>query len=254
MIKAAAYLLVIVLGSSMLTSCEREIGNKVQVIAATGDIRSKMEEFRKLLGSQLNTAPGSIGGHREINWDGVPTEWLDTPLPADFFNQVGPSASAAQQRGLLYTADGGGDFEVSRANFSEINPAAAPQFKAFSGEQTFSNINGNLWDVGFQVAGKTIPASVKGFGIVFSDVDVANDSWMEFYDGNINLGRFFVPPHDASSTFSFLGVYFKDRKVTRVEVSHGSGALNSGQKDISNGGPKDLVILDDFLYDEPVSR
>ena len=254
MIKLAGYLTLIILGSLALASCEREVGNKVQVIAATGDIRSKVEEFRKLLGSQLNTTPGSTSGHREINWDGVPTELLNTPLPADFFNQVGPNASPAQQRGLLYTADGGGEFEVSRTNFSEVNPEAAPQFKAFSGEQTFSNLNGNLWDVGFQVAGKTIPASIKGFGIVFSDVDLPNDSWLEFYDGNTNLGRFFVPAHDGTSTFSFLGVYFKDRKVTRVEVSHGNGALNSGQKDISNGGPKDLVILDDFLYDEPVSR
>lgn len=254
MIKVASHLTIIVFASLVLTSCEKEVRNKVEVFTATGDIRSKMEEFRKVLGSQLNTTPGSVGGHREINWDGVPTELLNTPLPADFFNQVGQNASAAQQRGLLYTADGGGEFEVSRTNFSEVNPQAAPQFKAFSGEQTFSNLNGNLWDVGFQLAGKAVPASVKGFGIVFSDVDLPNNSWLEFYDGDTNLGRFFVPAHDGSSPFSFLGVYFKDRKVTRVEVSHGNGALNSGQKDISNGGPKDLVILDDFIYDEPVSR
>ena len=238
---------------SILTSCEKENESAFTVVTATGDITSRIEEFRQLLGAQLNTVPGAVGGRREINWDGVPEQLLGTPLPPNFFNPVGAAAPASRQRGLVYSA-AAGTFEVSKTNFNEVNAAASSQFAPFSGQQTFSNISGNLWDVGFEVAGQSVAASVQGFGIVFSDVDVANNSYLEFYSGDKNLGRFYVPVHDSKSGFSFLGVYFKNDRVTRVRVSHGNGILNTGGKDISNGGSNDLVIMDDFLYDEPIAQ
>ena len=238
---------------SIFTSCEKENESAFIVVSATGDITARVEEFRQLLGAQLNTAPGAVGGRREINWDGVPEQLLGTPLPSDFFNPVGAAAPASRQRGLVYSA-AAGTFEVSKTNFNEVNAAASSEFAPFSGQQTFSNISANLWDVGFEVAGQSIAASVKGFGIVFSDVDIANNSYLEFYSGDKSLGRFFVPAHDNKSGFSFLGVYFKKDKVTRIRVSHGNGILNTGAKDISHGGLKDLVIMDDFLYDEPIAQ
>ncbi len=238
---------------SIFTSCKKENESAFTVVTATGDVSARVDEFRQLLGAQLNTAPGAVGGRREVNWDGVPENLLGTPLPGDFFNPVGAAAPASRQRGLVY-ASAAGTFEVSKTNFNEVNAAASSQFAPFSGQQTFSNISSNLWDVGFEVAGQPIAASVMGFGIVFSDVDVANNSYLEFYSGDKNLGRFYVPVHDNNSGFSFLGVYFKNDKVTRVRVSHGNGILNTGQKDITNGGTKDLVIMDDFLYSEPIAK
>jgi hypothetical protein len=222
------------------------------VIKGSGDIHDKIDAFRHLLGDQLNTTPGATGGRREVNWDGVPDSMVGKPLPFDFFNPTGAGAPMARQRGLVYAATG--EFRVSNANFVEVNNQAATQFSAFSGNKTFANISSNLWEVGFEVAGETSAASAKGFGAVFSDVDLGNSTSLEFFNGQKSLGKFFVPAHDATTGFSFLGVYFKNTEViTRVRVSH-DGMLNEGQKDISDGGAHDLVVFDDFLYSEPVRK
>jgi hypothetical protein len=108
--------------------------------------------------------------------------------------------------------------------------------------------------VDFEIPGQAIPASVKGFGAVFSDVDAENTTSLEFFNGTRSLGKFFVPARAAGSSFSFLGVRFNnDERITKVRVSH-QGKLSDGQKDISAGGPADLVALDDFLFSEPIQR
>lgn len=237
----------------ILSACSKENNNDKDgavAITATGDINLKLNEFRQLLGDQLNTTPGAVGGRREINWDGVPDQLLSQKLPVDFFNPTGPAAPAANQRGLKYSA--AGNFQVSKTNFVEVNAAAANQFTSFSGDKSFANISSNLWDVEFEVAGQAIPAKVKGFGIVFSDVDLPNSVSLEFFNEEKNLGKFFVPAKDGSN-FSFLGVHFKDEHITRIRVAH-DGQLDKGQNDITNNGPADLVVMDNFLYSEPVKR
>ena len=220
------------------------------VFAATGDINSRIEEFRQLLGAQVNTTPGAVTGRREVHWDGIPEELLNKKLPVDFFNPVGPQAPVANQRGLIYSA--AGNFQVSKNNFANVNAAATGQFSNFSGDKSFANISSSLWDVEFQVAGKTEAAFVKGFGIVFTDVDQPNSTSMEFFSEERSLGKFFVPAKNGSN-FSFLGVYFKNEQVTRISVAHDSH-LDKGQKDISDNGPADLVIMDNFLWNEPVKK
>jgi hypothetical protein len=245
-----AYLLPLAI---FIASCEKnDDGDEAVVISATGDISPKLNEFRQLLGATLNTTPGAIGGRRETNWDGVPDSLLGKALSNDFFNAVGPGAPASRQRGLVYTA-GCGDFRVSNTNFSEVNQKAATEFAPFSGDKSFANINNNLWEIYPKVAGKDEDATVKGFGIVFSDVDTEKATYLEFFNENTSIGKFYVPKHGSTTSFSFLGVYFKNRKITRIRVAH-EGKLADGDADISNGGAKDLIILDDFLYDEPVRK
>ncbi|MEP6947800.1 MAG: hypothetical protein ABI863_00935 [Ginsengibacter sp.] len=36
-----------------------------------------------------------------------------------------------------------------------------------------------------------------------------------------------------------------------VKITAGNGLLATGVKDITDGGTKDLVVMDDFIYDEP---
>lgn len=235
----------------VLAACEKENDNNVIVISAAGDITARVNEFKQLLGDKVNTTPGATGGRREINWDAVPDDLLGKPLPANFLNNTEPGAPASQQRGLVYEGD---TFEVSKTNFADINPDASGEFTAFSGTKTFTNISENLWGIGFEVPGGDETATVKGFGIVFTDVDIANNTSLEFFDGNKSLGRFFAPVQQPGSKHSFLGVYFKDQRITKVQVQHGNGQLNKGGKDISAGGATDLVILDDFMYDEPVKK
>lgn len=232
-------------------ACKKDNDNNVVVVSASGDISARVNEFRQLLGNKLNTDPGATGGRREINWDGVPDELLGKPLPANFLNNTEPGAPASQQRGLVYEEE---TFQVSKTNFSEVNPQASEEFSAFSGSKTFANISENLWGIGFEVPGQHIDATVRGFGMVFSDVDVANNTSLEFFAGSKSLGRFFAPVQSQGGKLSFLGVYFKNQRITRVVVQHGNGLLNKGEKDISAGGATDLVILDDFLYDEPVKK
>ncbi len=237
-----------------IAGCNKDNENKeaVEVIAVNGDIQAGMDRFRSLLGP-LNTGGAATDGRREVNWDGVPEDMLGKPLPEDFFNPVGASAVATRQRGLVYTSRAG-TFAVSKKSFEEVNILAAGSFKAFSGANVFANISNNLWEVGFQVPGKALKAGVAGFGAVFSDVDHNNESYLELFNESRSLGRFFIPAHNDKSTFSFLGIYFKNgEKITRIEVSH-PGSLVSGKADVSQGGPDDLIVLDDFIYAEPEAQ
>jgi hypothetical protein len=238
---------------SMLSSCEKDSEPDVVVIEANGNISAKVDEFRQLLGATLNTAPGAVGGRREINWEGVPDSLLGQTLPNDFFNPAGNDpALAVRQRGLEYEPTG--NFMVSKVNFEEINSQAAGQFSAFSGSKTFANVNSDLWNITPEVPGQDVAATVKGFGIVFSDVDVANSTFIEFFSEQKSLGKFYVPVRTGSSSHSFLGVYFKKEKVTKIRVGH-DGVLGDGGKDVSQqAGAHDLITLDDFLYDEPVVK
>jgi len=245
-----ASLSLVAFGSCSKDKSEVTDNNKVVVVTATGDINDRLDEFRQLLGGQLNTAPGATGGRREINWDGVPDDMLNKKLPGNFFNPIGEQAPVANQRGLVYSA--AGNFQVSKTSFAEVNAAAATELTSFSGNKIFANTNSKLWDVEFQVAGQAAAASVKGFGIVFSDVDMPQSTSLEFFDEQRSLGKFFVPAKSGTN-FSFLGVYFKNEKVTRIRVSH-DGPLDLEQNDVSNNGPADLVAMDNFLYNEPVKN
>ena len=225
--------------------------NNVIVINSNGDIAPSMDQFRQILGITVNTTPGAVGGHREINWEGVPDSLMNKTLPTNFFNTT-DNSTPSRQRGLAYEV-GSGEFRVSNNNFADVNSVASSQFSAYSGTKSFANISSNLWQIDPQVAGVAVAATVKGFGIVFSDVDENNTTFMEFFNEKGSLGKFYATAHNSSSSFTFLGVYFKNEKITAIKVGH-DGVLADGQKDISQGGPKDLVTLDDLLYDEPVKK
>lgn len=240
--------------ATLLQGCDKDDDDntEITVIKGSGNINDEVDAFRQVLGAQLNTTPGAVGGRREVNWDAVPDSLVGQALPQKFFNPTDPGSPAALQRGLRYTAPG--EFRVSNAQFAEVNNQAAGEFANFSGSKTFANINSLDWEVDFEIPGQAIPASVKGFGVVFSDVDLDNSTSLEFFNGDRSLGKFFVPARAAGSSFSFLGVRFNNNeRITKIKVSH-QGRLIEGQKDISAGGPADLVVLDDFLYSEPVQQ
>jgi hypothetical protein len=248
----SVFRLVIIVAVVLVVSCKKKDEEiKATVIAANGNISSKLNEFKNLIGSTLNTTTGVTGGRREINWDAVPDSMLNKKLPNDFFNPVGSEAVLSRQRGLAYTELG--SFSVSKTNFSEINSNAAAEFAAFSGEKVFANTDASLWDIAFEVAGERRAASVKGFGAVFADADAGNTTFMEFFNGDKSLGKYYVPAQNNSSKFSFLGVYFENEKITRIRIGH-EGKLNDGQKDVSQGGTHDLIVMDDFIYSEPVGQ
>jgi hypothetical protein len=100
-------------------------------------------------------------------------------------------------------------------------------------------------------------ATVAGFGAVFSDVDLANTTRLEFFNlANVQIQSLNVLPGTvASGSLSFLGaVGNAGERIARVRITTGNSALAAalGGND-SNGNPTDVVAMDDFLYSEPLA-
>jgi hypothetical protein len=224
------------------------------VLKASGDslgIVGTINQFRSVLGDSLNTTPGKTSGRREVNWDGVPASFTNNnSFPLDFFNLTDPAGANGRKRGLVYL-NTGSPLRLDSSNFAEIDAAHANEFIPFSRKKTIIAANSNVSEIVFKVAGTATDAFVKGFGIIFSDVDDANSSSLEFFNGSTSLGVFKVPAKTAAGSFSFLGVFFPNEKVTRIKITAGNSAFAAGVKDVSDNGSKDLVVYDDFFYDEP---
>jgi len=232
-------------------------GAGASVLAAAGDsatVVGTINVFRSLLGDSLNTTPGKTSGRREVNWDAVPPTFTNNAnFPGDFFNSIVDTDPAGRKRGLVMLNTGSA-FRVDSTNFAETDASYASQFETFSKKRLFTSIGTNVTMVTFKVPGTATDAFVKGFGVIFSDVDDADATTVEYFSGNTSLGLFKAPAHPASGNFSFIGVKFKDAKVTSVKITSGNGTLAAGVKDKTDGGSKDLVVMDDFMYDEPTAN
>jgi hypothetical protein len=219
------------------------------IITATGDITTKVTEFRDLLGpSNGGTAGEQLAGRREINWDGAGANPFNNrnDFPAAFFNTNVKSGS-------VFTTAGTG-FRNDSTHFVDIDPSYNTEFSFFSANKIFAPIGSNLVDEIFEVAGQPTPAVVKSFGIVFSDVDLAEKTKIQLFgkDG-ADLGTYFAPVRTDANGLSFLGVILDTPKIARVRITLGTGALGAGVKDISAGGTLDLVVFDNVIYGEPRS-
>jgi hypothetical protein len=219
------------------------------VITGSGDITAQVAAFRAGLGDPNNggTAGAQPSGRREVNWDGVPANFTNVDsFPGDFFNTRSP-------RGLVMTTPGLG-LRVSDTNAADLDPSFGQQFGFFSPRKTFLAAGSAVVDATFRVPGSDTPAAISGFGVVFSDVDHLGSATIELFGAQGSLGKFEAPVRDASGPLSFLGVAFDGKVVTRVRIVSGQGAVSAAARDVSNGGTLDLVIMDDFLYDEPQAQ
>jgi hypothetical protein len=90
---------------------------------------------------------------------------------------------------------------------------------------------------------------VSGFGSIFTDVDLANLTTIEFFNtSGVSLGVFSVPT--ANNGLSFLGVFFDaGERIGRVRITNGNVAL--GPNDALPNA--DVVVMDDFIYSEPAA-
>jgi hypothetical protein len=221
-------------------------GPQATVITATGDIRTKVADFRTLIGDPANggTAGQQPAGRREVNWDGAGARPFNNQddFPANFFNS---NVTA----GLVYV---GNAFRNDSTNFAGINPTYANEFTPFSPKVMFSAIGTNVIDVRFEVAGAATPAAVTGFGVVLADVDLDNTSAIELFDKNgTSLGRFVAPKRSDATGLSFVGAKYDAPIVARVRITCGNGKLGTDQNDLTSGGSADLVVIDNVIYGEP---
>lgn len=218
--------------------------------AYAAGIQATVDNFRLALGTINPNVVGSLGtGRREINWDGVP-DTLAAPnlLPANFFNSNSPRGVefSTPGTGLAVSANAG----IGTVEFGNINPAFPGLFAPFSAQRLFTAIGSNIVDVRFFVPGSATLALTQGFGVVFTDVDLANTTSIEYFDAlNQSLGTYFGPAGAGDETLSFLGVLFTEGKVvSRARITSGNQALSAA---LATG---DVVAMDDFIYGEPVAR
>jgi hypothetical protein len=220
--------------------------------ADAASIQGAVDAFRQDLGGSNNGVGGTFpNGRREINWDGVPTDFsAPNPLPPNFFN----SNSA---RGLVYQTPGDG-FQVSAnaetgtpIEFGNINSTYTSLFKAFTPQKLFTPLGSTISEQLFFVPGTDTPATTSGFGAVFTDVDRKFSTRMDFIDirGRL-LYSIFVPNiRKGSETLSFLGVSFNEgERVSRVVITSGNTPLGPNQNETEI---RDIVAMDDFIYGEP---
>jgi hypothetical protein len=217
--------------------------------SAPASLQPTVDAYRTALGTLNPNIAGSFAsGRREINWDGVPdSASAPNNLAANFFNSNSP-------RGVVFSTPGTG-FQVSATaasgtpvEFGNINVAYPGLFSTFSPQRLFTALGSNVVDVTFFVPGSTTPATTSGFGAVFTDVDLASTTSIQYFDAMDNsLGTFFVPALGGSENLSFLGVLFNaGERIGRVRITSGNSAL--GPNEISGA---DLVVMDDFIYGEP---
>jgi hypothetical protein len=210
--------------------------------------------YRALLGGPDNgsTLGSQPGGRREINWDGVPDN-LASPnlMPANLFNTAVP-------RGAVFSSPQGDRFQVSAdqsnptgtaVRFGNLDPRHATSFATFSPQRLFAPLRTTTTKVRFFVPGTQRPATVSGFGAVFTDVDRKDSTKIELYDrqGHRLWGQDVRKGIGANGSLSFLGVKTNAR-IFEVRITSGNTPVDAHIRD---GGTRDVVVMDDLLYAEP---
>jgi hypothetical protein len=223
-------------------------------------IQAIVDQFRTDLGGSNNGVGGSFrSGRREINWDGVPDSAAEpNNFPLNFFNVNSP-------RGVIFNAieDATGaalnQFAVSAnaasgvgVEFSNINASYDDFLQTFSAQRLFIARNTHMMEVTFVIPGTKTPATVRGFGVVFADVDSATG-------GNRSLIRVYGPDGTqlsaasagvADGGLSFVGISFNaGERIARVVIESGNAPLSASNNDGVSG--VDIVAMDDFIYGEP---
>jgi hypothetical protein len=225
-----------------------------------GSIQSTVDAFRGALGNPNNgNAAGQASGRREINWDGgTATDGTPAVTPFTVFQNTRGFTATTPGSGLTQTPIVGGTVDIAplvgglQGSLSALNGTYSTTFSTFSPNRLFVPLDSTITDGFFSVPGTngTAPATVDGFGVVFTDVDLANSASLQFFDSKGNsLGTFFAPVGTVpDGSLSFLGVIFTTEGIARVRITSGNTAL--GPTD-NPGGGIDVVGMDDFLYREP---
>ena len=225
-------------------------------------IQGAVDAFRASLGDNNLNNPGPIQkGRREINWDGGNPNLLATTAPVTPFNvflNTRGSQFTTPGLGLSQAPPSGGPQGGLAVLFG--NPTYATTFRAFSASRLFTPVGSNITEASFSIPGTNgnAPATVRGFGAVFTDVDQPDgtgadgpqhkaSTLIEYFDKN---GRLIfsssVPASPGDGSLSFFGIKFDDARIASVRIKTGNVA--PGPNDDQQ---HDIVMMDDFIYGEP---
>ena len=227
-------------------------------------IQSTVDAYRAALGDNNLNNPGPIQkGRREINWDGGNPNLLDTTAPVNPF--------------LVFRNTRGSQFKTPGLGLSQAPPSGGPQgglavlfgnptygkiFRAFSRSRLFTPVGSNITEASFSIPGTNgnAPATVRGFGAVFTDVDQPDGSTLgtarndrkastliEYFgkDGRL-LFSSSVPASPGDGNLSFFAIKFDDARIASVRIK--AGDVAPGPNDDKH---HDIVMMDDFIYGEP---
>ena len=241
----------LVLSSSTMTQAAPVVFQASGAVPA--DIQGAVDGFRTFLGALNPNVAGSFpSGRREINWDAVPDAFsAPNNMPANFFNANSP-------RGAVFFTEGSG-FQLSADNdnptktpplFGNLNRVFPLLFSTFSPQRLFTALDSNVTETLFFVPGSSTGATVSGFGAVFTDVNRADSTAIEYFDasGRLLFRRNVLPGTTNRGSLSFLGVGFDaGERVFLVRITSGSTPGNTGLRVPAS----DVVMMDDFIYGEP---
>ena len=234
--------------------------------ATAASIQSTVDAFRARLGDPNNlNNPGPLGlkGRREINWDGGNPNVLDTTAPVTPFNvflNTRGSQFNTPGLGLSQAPPSGGPQGGLAVLFG--NPTYGQTFRAFSLSRLFTPVGSNITNASFFIPGTngTVPATVRGFGAVFTDVDQPDGSplsatgnshkastLIDYFDKHGRLifsSSVAAAPGDGN--LSFFAIKFDDARIASVRIK--TGDVAPGPNDNKQ---HDIVMMDDFIYGEP---
>jgi len=173
-------------------------------------------------------------------------------------------AAAAYFACAQFTTPGIGLAQATPSGLAVLfnNPQYNTDFSTFSPFRLFTPVGSNITEALFFVPGSNgaIPATVRGFGAVFTDVDQPDGSGpggkrgnrgastlLEYFDADGKLlFSSFVPASPGDGSLSFFGIAFKDPLIAAVRIT--TGDVAPGPDD---DGESDIVVMDDFIYGEP---
>jgi hypothetical protein len=239
-------------------------------------IQCTVDAFRAALGNPNNgNNPGPLlAGRREINWDGgTSTDTTPPVTPFNVFQKTRGGQFTTPGEGLTQAPPSGGAQGGLAALFN--NPTYETIFKTFSQFRLFTPKGSNITEALFFVPVDPLmavgdPATVGGFGAVFTDVDQPDGSGpgqkkgnrgastlIEYFDqGGKLIFSSFVPASPGDGNLSFFGIVFKDPLdplgvllkplIARVRIT--TGDVAPGPDDDAKN---DIVVMDDFIYGEP---
>jgi hypothetical protein len=218
-------------------------------------IQGTVDAFRAAVGDPNNAnAPGPLTtGRREINWDGGgATNNAPGVTPFNVFLNI---------RGAQFVTPGTGFVQAPASAVGTNddlgtffgNATYDTTFGFFSPVRVFTPTGSNITDAFFAIPGTngSAQATVSGFGAVFTDVDLAGSTSIQYFDINDTLlfSQAVLPGTVPNQSLSFAGVVFNaGERVARVQIITGNTPLSAAAND---GGSVDLVVVDDFVYREP---
>ncbi len=240
-----------------------------QAAGPTADsIQGSVDAYAAALGEPDNgIGPNNLDpsgepiGRRKINWDGGGNNATDTPVtPFNNFLNARGAQFTTPGTGLSQAPPSGGPQGGLATLFN--NPTYGTIFSTFSLPRLFTPVGSNITEALFFAPGSngTVPATVSGFGAVFTDVDQPDGSGpgkkqgnrkastrIEYFgaDGDL-LFSSFVPASPGDASLSFFGIVFDDARIARVRIT--SGNVAPGPDDDRK---HDVVMMDDFFYGEP---